>query len=428
LVVGQQRRKHGSKDIRVLPNVSLASSIADSTVAQQLRAGFRWLRFADPLLELSFRQHHTERSHTGVQLHLWLAVALVMAFVMIDEYVLNRVASTQLLVVRLIALCSLMASVLLTARRHWYARYYPSAIQVLVPLFGISAVVNELIDQPQGVSFFAAIVLVVFAVYLLVGLLCVSALATGLFILAVYVFGAVAVGVPPKELIYNGAILLFSNVLGATASYTLERLLRVNFLEARLLSDAANRDGLTGIYNRRAFDDHTERVWQQAVREQKLVSLMLVDIDHFKAYNDFYGHQAGDQCLQQVARILTLACRRPLDFTARYGGEEFAVVLYDADPDYLKDLAGRIHQQLLDMGIAHPASSGPHRLTVSIGAAFVQPDHDRSVFGFVQLADEALYEAKDAGRDRTVIKDKEHADLSTGEFRVPNGQARRRVS
>ena len=409
-------------------NVSLASTIADSAAARQLRAGFRWLHFADPLLELSFRQHHIERSHTRVQLHLCLAIALVMSFVAIDQYVLDRFVGPYLFVVRLLAISSLMISVLVTFRRDWYERYYSSVIQLVVPLFGLCAVANELVDQPAGVSFFAAIVLVVFAVYLLVGLLFASALAIGLFILAAYLCGSIGVGITYQELIYNGTVLLFSNVLGATASYTLERLMRVSFLEAKLLSDAANRDGLTGIYNRRAFDEHTERVWQQAVREQKRVALMLVDIDHFKAYNDYYGHQVGDQCLQHVARILTSVCRRPLDFTARYGGEEFAVVLYDPGPDYLQELTERIHQHLLELGIAHPASTGSHRLTVSIGAACVQPDQGRSFFGFVQFADEALYEAKDAGRDRTVIKDKEYAGLSTGVFRASNARTQRRAS
>jgi diguanylate cyclase (GGDEF)-like protein len=409
-------------------NVSLASTLADSAAAKQLRNGFRWLSFTDSLLELAFRKHHIDRAHARVRLHLWLAMVLVLSFIVIDEYVLHRAASGYLTTVRVLSLSSITVCVLITAGKDGYQRYYATAIQLLVPLFGLCAVANELIDQPAGVSFFAAIVLVVFAVYLLVGMLFVSALATGLFILAAYLFGAIAAGVPSKELFYNGTILLFSNVLGATASYSLEQLMRVGFLEARLLSDTANRDGLTGIYNRRAFDEHTERVWQQAIREQKRVALMLVDIDHFKAYNDFYGHQVGDQCLQQVAVILTSVCRRPLDFTARYGGEEFAVVLYDAEPEYLKELADRIHQSLLELGIAHPVSTGSHRLTVSIGAACVQPDQHRSIFGFVQFADEALYEAKDAGRDRTIIKDTEYAGLLTGTFRGPNARAQRRAS
>ncbi|MGC3981336.1 MAG: diguanylate cyclase [Steroidobacteraceae bacterium] len=397
----------------------------DSPAATQLRRGFRWLRFADPLLEQAFQQHHIERAHTRVQLHLWLTLALVMSFIWID-HLLDRTSSVALVMVRVLALGSLLASVLVAARKASYEHYYPQVICILVPLFGVCAVANELIDQPAGVSFFAAIVLVVFASYLLVGLLFVAALCSGLFVLTAYLLGAKAVHIPENELIYNGTVLLFTNVLGATASYTLERLIRTSFLEAQLLNDMANRDGLTGIHNRRAFDEHMNRIWQQAQREQQPLALLLVDIDHFKAYNDYYGHQVGDQCLQQVARLFGSVCRRPLDFTARYGGEEFAVVLYDVNQEYVQDLTSRIQMQLLELGITHPASSGPRRLTVSIGAACVVPDRQRSIFGFVQLADEALYEAKDAGRDRTVIKDREHADSATGTFRhfkSRNGEA-----
>ncbi len=92
------------------------------------------------------------------------------------------------------------------------------------------------------------------------------------------------------------------------------------------------RDGLTGIQNRRMFDQHIQRVWQQAVREQERMAVLLVDIDCFKDYNDRYGHQAGDECLRAVAVSLSQCARRPLDFVARYGGEEFAVVLYRGEP------------------------------------------------------------------------------------------------
>ncbi len=415
----------------MVSSISLTAPIVDSAAAKQLRAGFRWLRFSDPLLESSFRQHHIDQARSRVQTHLWLSIALVMTFVLIDEYLLQRVDGAQLQLVRVLAMGSLLVSVLVTAKKDWYGRYYAQVVSVAVPLFGACAVANELIDQPGGVSFFAAIALVVFAIYLLIGLLFIPALCSGLFILATYWAGAVAVGVPKHALIYNGTILLFANVLGATAAYALERLLRTSFLEARLLSDMANRDGLTGIYNRRAFDEHTDRVWHQAVREQRPMALLLVDIDHFKAYNDYYGHQVGDQCLQQVAQILTAACRRPLDFTARYGGEEFAVVLYDAGRGYVQELANQIQEQLLALAIAHPASSGTGRVTVSIGAACLSPTQDRSIFGFVQSADEALYEAKDTGRDRTIIVDRKHGDSVTGSFchtGQSDNQAQRRAS
>ncbi len=410
----------------------LASSItngsAQSAAARQLESGFAWLCFNDPLLELSFRQHHIQRSRTRVLLHLWLALALVTTFILIDELLLKRPGSSQLLVLRLLALGSLMTSLLVTATRANYEKYYPRIIRLVVPVFGACAVANAFIAQPQGVSFFAAIVLVLFAVYLLVGLLFVSALFAGVFILAAYLLGALVAEVSTHELIYNGTILLFTNVLGATASYTLEKLVRTSFLEACLLNDMANRDGLTGIHNRRAFDEHTARIWPQAMREQRPVGLLLVDIDHFKAYNDYYGHQVGDQCLQQVAHILLAACRRPLDFTARFGGEEFAIVLYDANAEYVHALAERIHQLLSELNIAHPASSSTRRLTVSIGATWAIPAPERSFFGFLQLADEALYEAKDAGRDCTMINDNPLVEEVTGSFRHASQQEPRRAS
>lgn len=145
---------------------------------------------------------------------------------------------------------------------------------------------------------------------------------------------------------------------------------------------------------------------------------MLVDIDHFKAFNDYYGHQAGDECLRQVARCLTRSARRPLDVTARYGGEEFAIILYDARRDHVEEAARRIQAGIEALAIKHPASpTAAKQLTVSIGAASVEPVVGRSHFGFIQLADEALYEAKERGRDCVVIMDKEYGRLTTGSFR-----------
>jgi diguanylate cyclase (GGDEF)-like protein len=155
------------------------------------------------------------------------------------------------------------------------------------------------------------------------------------------------------------------------------------------------------------------------------VALLLIDIDHFKAYNDFCGHQAGDECLRRVARSLTRTARRPLDATARYGGEEFAIVLFDVRRDYVEDVARRIQAGIESLAIGHPASPQGERLTVSIGAACVQPASGRSHFGFIQLADEALYAAKESGRNCVVIMDKEYDQLSTGSFRKSAGKGRK---
>jgi diguanylate cyclase (GGDEF)-like protein len=131
-----------------------------------------------------------------------------------------------------------------------------------------------------------------------------------------------------------------------------------------------------------------------------------------------YGHQAGDECLKRVAWSLVRCARRPLDLAARYGGEEFAIVLYDAGREHVEEAARRIRAEIETLAIQHGASPAhSKRLTVSIGAACIVPAADRSHFGFIQLADEALYAAKERGRDRVVVMDKEYDELRTGSFR-----------
>jgi diguanylate cyclase (GGDEF)-like protein len=260
-------------------------------------------------------------------------------------------------------------------------------------------------------------VLVVICIYLFIGLLFYAALRSALIVAVAYLLGAATMDFPADQAVYNFMVMMVTNVVGATVCYGLEKAHRTNYLEARLLTEMACRDGLTGIYNRRMLDEYLDKVWQQAGRERVSVALLLIDIDYFKAYNDYYGHQAGDECLKHVARALAQCARRPLDFTSRYGGEEFAVVLYDARRDYVEELTRRIQASMASLALKHPASPVSEQLTVSIGAACVVPTPERSRFGFVQLADEALYDAKGAGRNRVVIMDKEYAELSTGSFR-----------
>lgn len=375
-------------------------------------------------MEGEFRDSLRDQTRWSVCAHLCLGIALVLSFILIDSYVLKRADTGALLWVRCGALAPLLICTAIVSRRVSYRRLYPVAIQILAPIFGISVVGNALLEQPLGISFFPAVVLTVIAIYLLVGLRFYAALRSGLIILAAYLVLAVLwKNAPATEAIYSGLVLLFTNIVGATACYSMERLHRTHFLEARLLRDAAHRDGLTGIHNRRALDRHLERVWQQAIRERASIAVLLIDIDHFKLYNDYYGHQAGDESLKQVARLLAQCCRRPLDFVSRYGGEEFAIVLYDARRDYVEALCAMVQSDLAELAIKHHISPGAKQLTVSIGAACVIPEPDRSHLGFVQLADEALYDAKDGGRDRAVIRDAEYGELSTGSFRQPESGA-----
>ena len=242
----------------------------------------------------------------------------------------------------------------------------------------------------------------------------------------VYLAAGTALQLPGREFGYDALAMVAANLFGASVVYMHEKTSRMRFLEACLLREMVARDGLTGIQNRRMFDQHIQRVWQQAVREEERVAVLLADIDCFKDYNDRYGHQAGDECLRAVAVSLSQCARRPLDFVARYGGEEFAVVLYEASREYVAEVLTRIQRSIAELNIPHEASRVASRLTVSIGAAFILPSSDRTLEGLIQLADEALYSAKEQGRNRVVVMEAEYHTLRTGRFEKRRSAAPRR--
>jgi diguanylate cyclase (GGDEF)-like protein len=167
-----------------------------------------------------------------------------------------------------------------------------------------------------------------------------------------------------------------------------------------LLARMAQLDGLTGIANRRRFDQVFEQEWQRGARTGSWLSLILIDIDHFKKYNDFYGHPAGDSCLKQVVSCLEGTSARAADLVARYGGEEFAVLLPDTDPAGAQWVADSIRNTVRDRDIEHADSPVSARVTVSIGVASVIPATDGSPDELIEFADEGLYAAKTEGRDR----------------------------
>jgi len=168
------------------------------------------------------------------------------------------------------------------------------------------------------------------------------------------------------------------------------------------LQRLSSLDGLTGIANRRQFDETLKREWQRAQREEWPLSLILIDIDHFKPFNDTYGHQRGDECLQKVAKALSGILSRPADLIARYGGEEFVAVLPTTDAEGALKVAERLRATVRGLGIPHAAGGGNDVVTISAGIATVTPSPDGSAEQLVEEADRALYQAKDGGRDRAV--------------------------
>ena len=163
-------------------------------------------------------------------------------------------------------------------------------------------------------------------------------------------------------------------------------------------------DGLTGIANRRMFDEMLSREWRRCARMQKPLSLIMVDIDYFKQYNDNYGHQMGDACLKQVAEQVSRSASRPGDLATRYGGEEFALILGETDSNGAKWVANHIRQHVADLKLEHPASPS-HFLSVSCGVSTVVPGDKLSLETLLKTADHALYMAKTQGRDQVMAAD-----------------------
>jgi len=168
----------------------------------------------------------------------------------------------------------------------------------------------------------------------------------------------------------------------------------------QLLQHMSATDGLTGVANRRQFDGVLEIEWARASRNRLWLSLILVDIDCFKLYNDTYGHPAGDACLKTVASVLVGSIHRPEDMVARYGGEEFAVMLPGTELAGAAIVAKRIRARVESMEIAHARSEVSPFVTLSLGVAAAIPRKDNTVSALIAVADKALYEAKNEGRNR----------------------------
>ncbi|OQX17970.1 MAG: hypothetical protein BWK76_08915 [Desulfobulbaceae bacterium A2] len=176
----------------------------------------------------------------------------------------------------------------------------------------------------------------------------------------------------------------------------------MNRLNARL-EDLSSQDGLTGLANRRRLDERLEEEWRRAARGGDPMGLLMIDIDHFKRFNDTYGHSAGDECLQAVARALAGLLQRPGEFVARYGGEEFMAVLPATAPAGLLLLAERMRAAVEALAIPHAQSPTASHVTVSLGVASLQRvDLRSSLEDLRQGADQALYQAKNAGRNQVV--------------------------
>jgi len=168
------------------------------------------------------------------------------------------------------------------------------------------------------------------------------------------------------------------------------------------LAQLSRNDGLTGLANRRSFDEYLSEQMAQASRHQRTLTLVLCDVDHFKAYNDHYGHPEGDECLKRVSAALQSCCCRPADMAARYGGEEFALILPDTDAAGGVQVAESARRAVAGLNMPHAHSSTTAVVSMSCGVADLQPDVAMTAQSLIAAADQCLYQAKRAGRNRVI--------------------------
>jgi diguanylate cyclase (GGDEF)-like protein len=393
------------------------SGAEESSLTEQLQRGFHGLRFEGEL-EAAYRHDQFHDRLRYLRINLALLAAISVAVIQMDRVVVPVIGRIVPDLARTgVMLPLLLAGLAITFMRRadaWYPRYIAVAMTVALALMSWISVMAWGHGEPQV---YVRLMLAIVAIYFVLGVAFRSAIVVNLLGLASYAAIASAKGMPGVEMTHYLLSLVIANVICIAGAWNLEHARRTAWLEGQRLAETALQDGLTGIHNRRRFDDHLQRVWAQCVRERRPVALLLADIDHFKAFNDRYGHQAGDEAMKAVATTLARFARRPLDLAARYGGEEFAIILFDVSRAHAEHIAAELMEAVRQLAIPHAASGAAPVLTLSLGVACVAPVARRSWTGLIQLADQALYAAKDSGRNSAVALEQEYEHMQTGYFR-----------
>jgi diguanylate cyclase (GGDEF)-like protein len=374
----------------------------ESIVSRVLADGYGGLRFPEPL-ESEFRHDHLLAQRRWVRMSLFIVLGTSTGFALIDHWVIQATSAVPDLARFGLQLPVLLILVCATIKR-FYMSWYQLAMQIGGPLFGTGTILMAIYAQPQHTALVGArLMLVVFFFYFMSGLRMHQALRGNLLILSVFVAAGFLGLIAPHVATYLAFSLICTNVIGTAGAYALEYANRTSFLERKLLVEIAELDGLTRLLNRQTFETRVHDAWRRAISEKRAVTVFMIDVDHFKLFNDSYGHQAGDECLRRVAAAVRTAVQmRPGDFVARYGGEEIIAVLSDRSTNDAKEIAHRIVQEVTALEIPHASSQNGPCVSVSVGAATQLPPITSSYDAIVRLADGALYTAKRQGRNQCV--------------------------
>jgi diguanylate cyclase (GGDEF)-like protein len=390
--------------------------VPGSRYGSQLRKSESEMRFP-PDLEREYHKFYLAERRSHVRSFNSI-MAGVVALALLASFLADHTRSDLLQPVRLGIIGSAYAVLIWAAYSRYYERVYLKLAAFGSTVIGVIGAVEVAYWVNAGIGeLFGLLTAYSIGLYFLAGILYHGAVRANALMTLAFAAALVMLDEPAAKVAYLTGILAGTGAITGIAFRHQGTRFRRSFLARGLIGEMAARDGLTGLKNRRAFDEHLVRTWQQALRDRRPLVVMLADVDNFKNFNDRYGHQAGDDALQRIAAVIDGFAKRPLDLAARYGGEELAVILYDAPSDMATRVAEQIRSAVYELGIEDGSRNG--RVTISIGVAIVRPTLERSPAGAIQLADEALYAAKRDGRNRVTVLEREDHPISTGAFRAP---------
>lgn len=391
-------------------------------ISAPLEAAHREARAAStcaftPALEAQYIAAHLLANRTLIRVACTL-VAVIAASRIAERLIEGELILIPRLTIELVLVFAVSTVLAAVALSPTFPRFYPPLAGVIVPLRNAVAAAGVVEAAAGGeLEMLMLLPLMVLGPFFFLGLRFRTALFSVVLTGASFAAASAVFELAAPIALRALGLLVLGVVACAIAARDLEKTSRMSFLDGRLIAELAQHDPLTGLKNRRVLDERLELRWRQAIDEDRNLALLLIDVDHFKAYNDLYGHQAGDRTLRRIAQALAARMPRSVDVLARYGGEEFAAILYDTDREQARAVAELMRIAVAALAIEHRDSSAGEVVTISVGVAVVTPSAARRSRGALQLADQALYEAKVRGRNRVESKDQAaHEMLVTGVF------------
>src|ERR1019366_6595273 len=366
--------------------------IPDSRYADELSKSSSDVNFAPDLEEEYDGFFLAERRSQGRSFNGMLCAVSVWAFLLSLGHDPTHDALQRL---RLAAIALGCASLTWAAFSRLYQQMYLSTARwasLLIAILGSFEIAHR-VAAGQG-EMLAWLVAYGIGLFFMTGMRYSAALQANLALVVSFIAALIWNGQSPAQITHSAGIIAIILMIVGVACFQQATRYRKAFLERGLIADLAARDGLTGLKNRRAFDEHLIRSWQQALRDRKTLAVMLIDV------------------------VVHSIAKRALDLAARYGGEELAVILYDVPRESAAQLAEAMRIAVMNLGIEHLDGTPLNVVSISIGVGIVRPTLARSPDGAVQLADEALYAAKRNGRNRVELFESEYDALSTGTFRT----------